>query len=426
MSQLSGDDCSPNSCDPRTLISAEQMNLRCYCRTLNNEHLDLQLKAEGVDRAADAFFSSTATFLSRKDFAAIQQTITAIERVVATLDYQALALSNAHPNAKANFGVGGAFMGFDFHLSNLRPQLIEINTNAGGAFLNVNLLDAQKACCPPMEQPLLLEKKALYQEFLQMFMREWQLQRGDLLLQRVAIVDREPSTQFLYPEFQIAKRLFESQGIAAVIVDPEELVFDQQKLLHHGQVVDLVYNRLTDFTLSEPTSDALNRAYQAGSVVVTPNPFLHALYADKYNLTQLSDAVALASLGASTDDITTLTSSIPKTVAVTAQNADSLWQQRRQWFFKPVAGFGSKATYRGDKLTRRVWEEILKNAYIAQAQVAPSERGVLLDGAPSSLKMDIRAYTYQGDIQLLAARLYQGQTTNFRTAGGGFSPVYIY
>lgn len=426
MKQPNDGHCSSNSCNPATLTSAEQLNLRCYCKTLNNEHLDRQLKAEGVDTSANAFFSSTATFLSRKDFAAIQQTIAAIERIVGAPDYQVSALSNAHRNAKANFGLHGAFMGYDFHLSNRRPQLIEINTNAGGAFLNANLLDAQKACCPPMKQPLSLDKKALYQEFLQMFMREWQLQRGDQLLQRVAIVDRNPVTQFLYPEFQIAKRLFESQGIAAVIVDPEELVFDQQKLLHHGQVVDLVYNRLTDFTLSEPASDALNRAYQAGSVVVTPNPFLHALYADKYNLTRLSDAVALASFGTSTDDITTLTSSIPKTVAVTAQNAEALWQQRRQWFFKPVAGFGSKATYRGDKLTKRVWEEILQNPYIAQAQVAPSERGILLDGVPSSLKMDIRAYTYQGHIQLLAARLYQGQTTNFRTAGGGFSPVYIY
>jgi hypothetical protein len=26
---------------------------------------------------------------------------------------------------------------------------------------------------------------------------------------------------------------------------------------------------------------------------------------------------------------------------------------------------------------------------------------------------------------LTAARLYQGQTTNFRTPGGGFAPVYV-
>ena len=37
----------------------------------------------------------------------------------------------------------------------------------------------------------------------------------------------------------------------------------------------------------------------------------------------------------------------------------------------------------------------------------------------------MRAYTYRGQVQLLAARSYQGQTTNFRTEGGGFSPVVV-
>jgi hypothetical protein len=31
------------------------------------------------------------------------------------------------------------------------------------------------------------------------------------------------------------------------------------------------------------------------------------------------------------------------------------------------------ATYRGDKLTKRVWEEILQGQYIAQQQVASSK-----------------------------------------------------
>jgi hypothetical protein len=30
---------------------------------------------------------------------------------------------------------------------------------------------------------------------------------------------------------------------------------------------------------------------------------------------------------------------------------------------------------------------------------------------------------YRGRVQLISARLYQGQTTNFRTPGGGFAPV---
>jgi hypothetical protein len=40
------------------------------------------------------------------------------------------------------------------------------------------------------------------------------------------------------------------------------------------------------------------------------------------------------------------------------------------------------------------------------------------------LKFDVRDYAYDGAVQWVAARLYQGQTTNFRTPGGGFAPVY--
>jgi hypothetical protein len=39
------------------------------------------------------------------------------------------------------------------------------------------------------------------------------------------------------------------------------------------------------------------------------------------------------------------------------------------------------------------------------------------------LRVDIRNYTHDGETLLRAARLYRGQTTNFRTPGGGFAPV---
>ena len=42
----------------------------------------------------------------------------------------------------------------------------------------------------------------------------------------------------------------------------------------------------------------------------------------------------------------------------------------------------------------------------------------------ASFKLDVRNYVYDGMTQLMTARLFQGQTTNFRTAGGGFAPVY--
>jgi hypothetical protein len=86
-------------------------------------------------------------------------------------------------------------------------------------------------------------------------------------------------------------------------------------------------------------------------------------------------------------------------------------------------GYGSKAAYRGDKVTKRVFEEILAGNYIAQALVPPSSRTLRVGEAPVELKLDLRNYVYAGHVQLIAARLWQGQTTNFRTPGGGFAPV---
>ena len=62
---------------------------------------------------------------------------------------------------------------------------------------------------------------------------------------------------------------------------------------------------------------------------------------------------------------------------------------------------------------------------MAQAFAAPGERMVVVDGAPMLRKMDVRLYAYDGRVLLVAARLYQGQTTNFRTPGGGFAPVLV-
>jgi hypothetical protein len=62
---------------------------------------------------------------------------------------------------------------------------------------------------------------------------------------------------------------------------------------------------------------------------------------------------------------------------------------------------------------------------VAQQFTPPGERWRVQGPQRQAYKVDVRAYSYDGTIQLLAARLYQGQTTNFRSAGGGFAAVYV-
>jgi uncharacterized circularly permuted ATP-grasp superfamily protein len=129
-------------------------------------------------------------------------------------------------------------------------------------------------------------------------------------------------------------------------------------------------------------------------------------------------------MGVSGGIIDTLATAVPRTVSVTSENADELWTRRRQLFFKPVRGFGSRGTYKGAKLTKKTWSSILQADYVAQELVAPSERVLITDGDYHSYKVDIRCYVFRGEIQLFGARLYRGQTTNFRSAGGGLAAVF--
>lgn len=362
-----------------------------------------------------SLFSQAAVWLQPETLQAIADLIGAIESVVALPAYQQRALAWAPLSAQRPLAPHSVFFGYDFHLAGNAPRLIEINTNAGGAMLNACLLAAHGKA----------EAAAQAEEaFVAMFREEWRLARGEAPLRHIAIVDESPAQQYLAPEFELFRLLFEAHGIATVVADPGEFSRDGDRLLHRGKAVDLVYNRLTDFALDAPANAALRAVFDADGVVVTPHPRAHALYADKRNLMLLSDETVLIELGVPEATRHTLLAGIPRTVAVTAGEGDAFWAGRKRWFFKPAAGFGSRAAYRGDKLTKRVFEEILQGGYIAQEIVPPSEHAVVIEDETQTMKADIRAYAYHGQVQLFAARLYQGQTTNFRTPGGGFAPVF--
>jgi len=417
-------------------ITADGLNRGCACRTLNRARLRRQLEAdpslaglaEEIARTRPHLFSATAVFISPEQLDRMAAIVAAVESGVNLPGYRAMVLGAAPAIARLDPGPSGAFLGFDFHLTSHGPQLIEINTNAGGALLNVALARAQEACCREMIAAAFeptADLDHLERAFFTMFTEEWRRQRAEAPLERIAIVDDDPAAQYLYPEFQLFERMFKRFGAEAFVADARKMEWKRNRLWHGGEPVDLVYNRLTDFYLQEPAHAALRAAYEAKAVVVTPTPRAHALYADKRNLVTLSDDNALAALGADPEMRKVLLAGIPRTARVTPESADTLWAERRKLFFKPTAGYGGKAAYRGDKLTRRVWAEILEGDYVAQAMVPPSERRVEADGARTDLKLDVRAYVYRGAIQFVAARLYKGQTTNFRTPGGGFAPVFI-
>ena len=427
----------PATCDtllPSTsgLIPAD-LNQSCFCITIDQAKLDGALAtgsgSPGLFGQMAAthphLFSNVPVFLPAAALEAMQATVAAIEAVAQIPAFRDAVMAWAPEISKVDPGPAGALMGYDFHLGDDGPKLIEVNTNAGGAFLNALLARAQSVCCAELvHRPEDGLTSGFEAHVLAMFRAEWQRQRGDASLRRIAIVDDAPEAQYLYPEFVLAQQMLIKAGIDAVICDPAGLAYRDAGLFFGDLQIDLVYNRLVDFTLAEPGHAALRHAYQAGSVVLTPNPYNHALLAHKRNLTLLSDPVALTRLGVAPALIERL-AGIPQTRMVTPDNSNELWQTRRKLFFKPVSGHGGKAVYRGDKVTKSVWADILAADYVAQAIAAPGQRMIRLDGVPTLRKVDVRLYTYAAQPLLVAARIYQGQTTNFRTPGGGFAPVLI-
>jgi hypothetical protein len=409
------------------------LNRECFCITLDSANLVAAVRAEAREpelasaliAARPNLFSRGPVFIARRDLSAMTDVVAAIEAVADDPAFQTAVLQWAPATAQRDFGPRGVFMGYDFHLGSDGPKLIEINTNAGGAFLNVLLARAQSACCREAEDALQAAPLEGFEASVwKMFLDEWRSQGRAGQPRTIAIVDDQPKDQYLYPEFLMAQRFFERHGAKASIIDPGQLRFGDGRLLLDGEVIDLVYNRLVDFSLSGEGHDALREAYLASAAVVTPNPRNHAVFADKRNLTLLSDP-SMASGWAITPVQRQSLSAIPRTMMVTADNADDLWADRKHHFFKPAGGHGGKAVYRGDKITRRVWEEVRQGGFIAQELATPSERRMRVDGEIRSLKLDVRLYTYKGSPLLTAARVYQGQTTNFRTPGGGFAPVFV-
>jgi hypothetical protein len=413
---------------------AEALNKDCYCIAVNKEVLHSSLEAHLRDsglpeRLLDRnshIFADSPVFLQQDHLQEMERLILAVERVTRNRAYRDEVLSTAPVPTHRNFGPRGVFFGYDFHLGANGPQLIEINTNAGGVLLNLYLASAQQACCDEVIGFFGGRTKFadVENELIAMFKEEFKSQCPDKTLRTIAIVDNEPSAQFLYPEFLLFKSLFERHGFEAIIADPKDFTIEQNTLRLGEQKVDLVYNRLTDFYLEAPDSDCLLEAYQNGIAVFTPSPYIYAIYADKRNLPLLSDSNWLKGLGVEKEAIDALSNSLPTTVIVTQDNADQLWAHRKKLFFKPATGHGSRGAYRGAKLTRRVWEDIKHADYVAQAMVPPSERQLIINGEKESLKLDIRCVAYNGKIQQLSARLYQGQTTNLRTEGGGLATVF--
>ena len=359
---------------------------------------------------------------------AIRSTVTLLHRLSRLPAYQAAVDDGAEDIVRFAPGNAGVLMGYDFHVTPAGPRLIEVNTNAGGALLNglhtLSLCDPEKLACLCRD---LLPLKTIRERLVETFAAELSAVRGpEARLERIAIADLRPREQFLFPEFELFVELFRESGIDAAICETADLTRRSGELALDGRRIDLVYLRDTDFTLAEPRSAALRAAFLAGEVVVTPSPREHHLLANKRRLALFSSAVALERFGLGPQQARHLAEVVPETLPLAELGRERAWRERREWVFKPCAAFGSRAVYRGDKVSRRKLDEIAADpTYLAQRRVEPGVVAVETIDGPQSMRFDVRAYAYRDQVLLLGARVYRGQVTNLRTPGGGFSAICV-
>jgi hypothetical protein len=312
-------------------------------------------------------------------------------------------------------------MAYDFHTNESGDCfLVEVNTNASG-FLIASLMEmTHKETAVENYEPLAKLKASFANE-----LKLWGKASGK---PSVAISDEDIPHQKMYGEFLMYRDLFMQMGWDAELCEGRDFRIDKDRLLNAaGKKVDLVYNRLTDFYFEESEYASLKQAYVEDLACVSPNPREYWLLGDKERLIQFGSAEFMNQAQAREEE----KSAIAKVIIPTFDKSnfgseEEIWSQRKQLFFKPKRSHGGKSVYRGESVSRKVFERLMQEDILIQRYL-PAQR-MPVDDPRSVLenwKFDLRCFAYEDEIQLIAARIYQGQVTNFSSSMGGFTLVRI-
>lgn len=301
-------------------------------------------------------------------------------------------------------------MSYDFHVdSNQHLKLIEVNTNASFLVLGHEMYKAKNVALPVPDFS--------YEEIRKDIEMEVKLNGRTKAIQQVAIIDETPEEQRLYIEFLAYRELFAKWGWNPQILDYRQV--DPPKN-------DFIYNRYTDFFLNTPESAALKKAFVEKQSCFSPNPYEYLLLADKQRMIDWSVPGNLNSWGVDPEDQKIIQAIVPHSLSLDVANKEDIWGRRKTYFLKPKRAFGSKQSYKGASISRKVFDEIAGNEFIAQELIPAPEQIFPTPEGEQSFKFDLRCFAYQGRLQLIVARLYRGQVTNLRTQLGGFGCVEFY
>ncbi len=356
--------------------------------------------------------------LPRRDLKDMLRLVRILFQLSQSPSYRDLVAAELPAVARFDPGHASLMMGYDFHLTDAGPRLIEVNTNAGGAY--IALLSERQA---DVNLPgLRLER--FEQRLLKTFFREWHdfSGGGARPLRTVAIIDDNPEQQALYEEMLACREWLTESGIKAWIVPPEMLRITDDGVFVDEQKIDLIYNRHCDFFLESDEMQPLRDAYLGGRVCLSPNPQAYGLLADKRRMIAWSDPTVVDSLPLPAAEKGHLLDIVPYSRLLADLDPREVWARRKDYIFKPVTSFGSRGVMMGKSISRKRFDQLDPGDTLVQQVVLPS---ILNGGDGQEFKTDVRLYVYRDQLLGVSARLYQGQVTNLRTEGGGFAPVRL-
>lgn len=383
-----------------------------FCKNQHPEYREIFEK----ESLSPNLFSFKTVPVSKNAFAKVQEFIQAAYHLRNNLNYQKDVLGH-----ETRFPNKSVLMSFDFHINGDTAKLIEINTNASH-FLTSKLMESFVCKAEKRDSPFPNAIGKLKDSFF----NEWKL-FSNQVLKNICIVDEEPENQKAYFEFLLYKKLFEADGFQVSIEDYKDLKWKDSALFNtQDQKIDLVYNRSTDFYFEDQKSQSLKQAYNQKAACISPQPEEYKLFADKQRLMDFSTPGFLEKYLLESE-IKIFKDVILEIINLTKENKDTVWANRKRYFFKPTNSYGGKGAYKGESITHKTFDQAVEAGdYIAQ-EFAPPSTTTITDQVSHNVeaKCDFRFYVYDGEIQFAIARTYVGQTTNFRTLGGGFAAVSI-
>lgn len=310
-------------------------------------------------------------------------------------------------------------MAYDFHTTPAGgAHLVEVNTNASTFLLSALAYETHGLRAGIGEQDAWLQLRKAFE-------REAQAS-GLVQVDRIAIVDEEVREQKMYVEFLMFADWFQQAGWLPTVANADTLQVKGHRLVDvDDHEIQFVYNRLTDFLLTDERWAALSAAYERSLAAVSPHPWAYHLFSDKGRLVELSQPGWLEEAGASDEEMAALRAVLIPTFELRHFGSpDEIWSRRKGLFFKPRRSYGGKSVYRGSSVSKKVFERLMAEDCLVQEYVPPQSWQVSAsDSYMENWKFDVRFFAYRDQIQMAIARCYQGQVTNFSSPFGGLTVV---